>query len=167
MESAADDLSYRPAQMYLYFDKYNDYRSHVEIPSWHLSESLHTLTNTKAQEKKSVKKWGMQELKFRDFPGSAVVKNLPANAGDTGLSPGLGRSHMPRSTSACVPQLLSLHSRACEPQLLKPMSLEPVLCNKRSHRNEKPTHCKKSSPCLPQLENARAQQRRPNAAKNK
>ena len=31
------------------------------------------------------------------FPGGAVVKNLPANAGDTGLSPGLGRSHMPQS----------------------------------------------------------------------
>ena len=33
----------------------------------------------------------------RDFPGGAVVKNLPANAGDTGLSPGPGGSHMPRS----------------------------------------------------------------------
>ena len=32
-----------------------------------------------------------------DFPGGAVVKSLPANAGDTGLSPGLGRSHMPWS----------------------------------------------------------------------
>ena len=32
-----------------------------------------------------------------DFPGGAVVENLPANAGDTGSSPGLGRSHMPRS----------------------------------------------------------------------
>ena len=31
------------------------------------------------------------------FPGSAVVKNLPANAGDTGVSPGPGRSHMPRN----------------------------------------------------------------------
>ena len=31
------------------------------------------------------------------FPGGAVVKNPPANAGDTGLSSGLGRSHMPRS----------------------------------------------------------------------
>ena len=30
------------------------------------------------------------------FPGGAVVENLPANAGDTGSSPGLGRSHMPR-----------------------------------------------------------------------
>ena len=33
----------------------------------------------------------------RDFPGGAVVKNLPANARDTGSSPGPGRSHMPQS----------------------------------------------------------------------
>ena len=32
------------------------------------------------------------------FPGGAVVENLPANAGDTGSSPGLERSHMPRSS---------------------------------------------------------------------
>ena len=32
-----------------------------------------------------------------DFPGGAVVKNPPANAGDTGSSPGPGRFHMPRS----------------------------------------------------------------------
>ena len=31
------------------------------------------------------------------FPGGAVVENLPANAGDMGSSPGLGRSHMPQS----------------------------------------------------------------------
>ena len=31
------------------------------------------------------------------FPGGAVVKNPPANAGDTGSSPGPGRCHMPRS----------------------------------------------------------------------
>ncbi|KAJ8788734.1 hypothetical protein J1605_005030 [Eschrichtius robustus] len=42
------------------------------------------------------------------FPGGAVVENLPANAGDTGSSPGLGRSHMPRSDWAREPQLLSL-----------------------------------------------------------
>ena len=35
--------------------------------------------------------------KFGGFPGGAVVKNPPANAGDTGSSPGPGRSHMPRS----------------------------------------------------------------------
>ena len=34
-------------------------------------------------------KWG--------FPGGTVAENLPANAGDTGSSPGLGGSHMPRS----------------------------------------------------------------------
>ena len=30
----------------------------------------------------------------RDFPGGAVVKNPPANAGDTGSIPGPGTSHM-------------------------------------------------------------------------
>ena len=41
-----------------------------------------------------------QELKLgstRGFPGGAVVEDLPANAGDTSSSPGLGRSHMPPS----------------------------------------------------------------------
>ena len=32
-----------------------------------------------------------------DFPGGAVVKNPPANAGDMDSSPGPGRSHMPQS----------------------------------------------------------------------
>ena len=30
------------------------------------------------------------------FPGGSVVKNLPANAGDTALIPDPGRSHMPQ-----------------------------------------------------------------------
>ena len=34
---------------------------------------------------------------FGDVSGGSVVKNPPANAGDTGSSPGLGRSHMPWS----------------------------------------------------------------------
>ena len=37
------------------------------------------------------------ETDSQGFPGGAVVKNLPANAGDTGSSSGPGRSHMPRS----------------------------------------------------------------------
>ena len=56
----------------------------------------------------------------KGFLGGGVVKNPPANTGDMGSSPGPGRSHMPRSNEARVPQLLSLRSRAREPQLLKP-----------------------------------------------
>ena len=37
---------------------------------------------------------GMDKEDVGGFPGGAMVENLPANAGDTGLSPGLGRSHM-------------------------------------------------------------------------
>ena len=40
-----------------------------------------------------------------------VVKNPPANAGDTGSSPGPGRSHMLWSNQARAPQLLRLRSR--------------------------------------------------------
>jgi len=40
----------------------------------------------------------------------------------------------------CTPTTEPL-SRACELQLLKPTCLESVLCNKRSHRIEKPAHC--------------------------
>ena len=46
-------------------------------------------TQTKLQFKKIHAPW--------DFSGGAVVKNLPANAGDTASIPGLGRSHMPLS----------------------------------------------------------------------
>ena len=34
------------------------------------------------------------KINKHDFPGSSVVKNPPADAGDTGLIPGPGRSHM-------------------------------------------------------------------------
>ena len=36
------------------------------------------------------------------FPGGAVVKNPPANAGDTGSSPGPGISYMPWSNYLCT-----------------------------------------------------------------
>ena len=42
------------------------------------------------------------------FPGGAVVESLPAGAGDTDSSPGLGGSRMPRSGWAHEPRLLSL-----------------------------------------------------------
>ena len=40
------------------------------------------------KKKKNVK------LNHGDFPGGAVDKNLPTNAGDMGLIPGPRRSHM-------------------------------------------------------------------------
>ena len=43
------------------------------------------------------KKQNKQKQINRGFPGGAVVESLPANAGDTGSSPGLGGSYMPRS----------------------------------------------------------------------
>ena len=76
-----------------------------------------------------------KERQERDFPGCPVVKNPPANAGDTGWVPGMGRFHVQRSHWARVPQLLSLCSTTREnvshsvvsnsvwPHVLKPARL--------------------------------------------
>ena len=114
---------------------------------------------------------------FWDFPGGALVKNPPANAGDTGSSPGLGRSHMLQSNKACAPQLLSLHSRARKPQLLSQhastteacstgLLLAPCSTTREATAMRSWRTATKSSPRSPQLEKTRAQQQRPNAAKN-
>ena len=55
------------------------------------------------------------------FPGDAVNKNLPANAGDTGSIPRPGRIHVLQSNQAHMPQLL------------KPTCLEPGLHSWRCH----------------------------------
>jgi len=39
----------------------------------------------------------MYQILTTDFPGGSVTKNLPANVGNRGSIPGLGRSHMSRS----------------------------------------------------------------------
>ena len=48
------------------------------------------------QDFNSQKKWQVKK-KNQDFSGGAVDKNFPANAGDSGSIPGLGRFHMPQS----------------------------------------------------------------------
>ena len=87
-------------------------------------------------------------MSLRDFPGGAVVKNPPANAGDTGSSPAPGRSHMPRSNKGYVPQLLSLRSRAHEPQLLSPHVTTTEAHAPRAHapQQEKPPRWEARAP---------------------
>ena len=90
-----------------------------------------------------------------DFPGGAVVENLPANVRDTGSSPGLGGFHVPRSNEARVPQLLSL-------RVWSLCSATGEAAMVRGLRT-----AMRSGPRSPQLEKALAQKRRPNTAKNK
>ena len=93
-------------------------------------------------------------MKFQGFPGGAVVENLPANAGDMGSSPGLGRSRVPRSGWAREPQLLSMRVWS-----LCSTTGEAVVVRG-------PRTVMKSGPRLPQLEKALARKRRPNIAIN-
>ena len=89
------------------------------------------------------------------FPGGAVVESLPASAGDTGSSPGLGRSHMPRSNWAREPQLLSLRVWS------------PCSATRGAAMVRGPRTAVRSGPRLPQLEKALAQKRRLNTVINK
>ena len=92
------------------------------------------------------------------FPGGAVVESLPADAGNAGSSPGLGGSHMPRSSWARGPRLLSL----------RVWSLCSAVGGAAAVRG--PRTSMKSGHCSPQLEKALAQKpnshRRPNTVKN-
>ena len=83
-----------------------------------------------------------------------MVENLPANAGGTGSSPGLGGSHMLRCNWAREPQLLSLHVWSlCS--AIREATIVRGACT-----------VMKSGPRLPQVEKALAQKRRPNIAIN-
>ena len=81
------------------------------------------------------------------FPGASVVKNPPANVGDTDMIPGLGR----------FPQAMGKLS-------LGTTTIEPVHCRARVPQEEKPLEQEdcapqlESSPHLLQLEKAHAQQ---------
>ena len=83
------------------------------------------------------------------FCGGSVVKNPPASEGDMGSIPDLGRSLLPQSNEACMPQLLSLSScsRAWEMQLQKPKGPKA-----RALQQEKPWPW---APHAPQLDSSR------------
>ena len=93
------------------------------------------------------------EITLGGFPGGTVVENLPTNAGDTGSSPGPGRSHMPWSNWAREPQLLSL----------RVWSLCPATGGAAIARG--PRTAMKSGPRLPQLEKALARNEDPTQLK--
>ena len=57
-----------------------------------------------------------------ELPWRLSGKEPSAKAEHVGLVTAPGGSHMPRSNETCVPQLLSLCSRAQEPHLPKPVS---------------------------------------------
>ena len=72
----------------------------------------------------------------QDCTGNTVDRNLPVSAGDTGMIPGPGRFHMPHGATKPMQHRYC----ACTLQLLKPLHLEPVLCNKITCCNEKTIH---------------------------
>ena len=66
------------------------------------------------------------KIKKEDFPSGTVFKNPPAKAGDTGSSPGLGRSHLLWSNGGPTPRPLGPCSRAHAPGACVPEQEEPL-----------------------------------------
>ena len=129
-----------------------------QISTWKDAQKAKISRNTERNRRICYHSWRLQhpyQKWVQGFPGGAVVENLPANAGDTGSSPGLGRSHMPWSDQAREPQLLSLRVWS--------------LCSatREAATVRGPRTAMKSGPRLPKLEKALAQKRRPNTAINK
>ena len=128
-----------------------------------------------ARTSKTGKKKKPVKSQKSDFPGSAVVKNPPASAGDTGSSPGPGRSHMPReqlspSATTTEPVLQSLRTTTTEPtchNYWSPCTQSPCSPTREATAMRSPRTTTKSSPRSPQLEKACTQQQRPSAAQNK
>ena len=88
-----------------------------------------------------------------DFPSGPVVKNTSSNAGDTGSTLDLRRSHMLWSPPATA---------------TKAVTLEPMLCDKRSRLSKKPTHhSQRMAPACHTGKKAPTQQQTPKATKNK
>ena len=74
------------------------------MPNFTIGKLLHSKRNDQPMKwekifaKHTSDKGLISKIYKEDFPGGTVVKNLPANAGDTGSSPGQGtRTHMPWS----------------------------------------------------------------------
>ena len=61
---------------------------------WQDSQNLYASNSFIVKQKKQK----LLRVQEEGFPGGTVVRNPPANAGDTGSSPGPGRSHMLRSS---------------------------------------------------------------------
>ena len=74
------------------------------------------------------------------------------NAGDTGSISGLERSHCCVATKPLYYNYWTCVLETGSHNYWSPYALEPMLCNKRSHCNEKSVLPQKSSPHLPQLE---------------
>lgn len=73
-----------------------------------------------------------------DFSDAPVVKNLPADAEETGSIPGLRRYHLPRATKPCATTI-----EACD--------LEPMFLNKKSHHDQRKTMCSPWRPVQPKV----------------
>ena len=79
------------------FSSFSVHQNHLTQDAWGAVQESAFLTSPQMQLLPPGQGPYIKNPTALGFPGGAVVKNLPANAGDTGSSPGPGRSHRPWS----------------------------------------------------------------------
>ena len=122
--------------------------------SWMISREVR-ICNHGMNFKNVYRMGGCLRTRMRDFPCGTVNRNPLANAGDRGSIPGPRRFHMPQSSWACAPQLLSPHSKACEPQLMKLTLYRACAPQQEMSSRWKPhTLQRRGAPHSPQLKKA-------------
>ena len=114
----------------------------VSFVFWYKMAFLHTSSHIFHLGKREIKsafrtslvvQWLRICLPMQGTRVRALVREDPTCHGAT--------NPMHHNCWACALEPASYNYWAHVPQLLKPMRLEPVLRNKKSHRNEKPAHC--------------------------
>ena len=96
------------------------------------------------------------EMSFRGFPGGPVVRTLRFHCRGHGFKPWSGK--IPRAAERLSPYATATEARAPE---------NPCSAVREATAMRSPRTAAKRSPRSPQLEKARAQQRRPNACSQK
>ena len=113
-----------------------------------------------------------KDTRERGFPGGSVVVCLPMQGTRARAlvreDPTCSRATKPvcHNYWACTLEPASRNYRALMPQLLKPVRLEPVLCNKRSHHNEKPPLTATRESPWAATKTKRSQKKKKNQGKN-
>ena len=122
------------------------------------SQLTHLPHTNKRRKKNSLKNFTLRDV--LGLPWWLSGKESTYQCPD--LIPDPGRSHVPQSIEDCPLQLLSLNATTTEVQ-----AREPEFRSKRSHHNEKPTHCSREEPLLAATREKSMQKQRPSTKTQK
>ena len=113
---------------------------HIHYSIFSIAKRWISMRDRKMCHIHTMKHYSPLKMRRLGFSGGSIVKNQPTDAGDMGSFLIL---EDPTCCGATKPMCHNYWAQALEPRsrnFWRPCTLEPVLLNKRSQRNEKPAH---------------------------